>query len=133
MLKLRPRTNGQLSSVDQAFADDAADEALAAKLAESDGPLPFVPDESVPMLPPMPQQAVQRAPQPPPRPERPKETINVKDLMETLLEAWTNPSVRMWVDGADLCFEQVNLEKREKNTWRVGFSHVRTSSVKLLK
>ena len=131
MLKLRPRTNGQ-PEPQPAWEQADAEDKLAAKLAE-DGPLPFVPDDGIPVLPPMPQQAVQRAPQPPPRPERPKETINVKDLMETLLEAWTNPSVRMWVDGADLCFEQVNLEKREKNTWRVGFSHVRTSSVKLLK
>mgnify|MGYP001601063510 CR=1 FL=1 len=130
MLKLRPRTNGQ-SSMEQAEQDDAEDK-LAERLAE-DGPLPFVPDDQIPTLPPMPQPTVQRAPQQPQRPERPKETVNVKDLMETLLEAWTNPTVRMWVDGADLCFEQVNLEKREKNTWRVGFSHVRTSSVKLLK
>ena len=130
MLKLRQRPNGQPEQPQ--WEEDDAQDKLAEKLAESDGPLPFVPDD-IPTLPPMPQPTVQRAPQQPARPERPKETINVKDLMETLLEAWTNPTVRMWVDGADLCFEQVNLEKREKNTWKVGFSHVKTSSVKLLK
>ena len=125
MLKLRPRVNGQTEQ--PKWEQDDADDKLADKLASE--PPEFVPDD-IPTLPSMPQPAVQRAT---PQPQKPKETVNVKDLMETLLEAWTNPTVRMWVDGADLCFEQVNLEKRQKNTWKVGFSHVKTSSVKLLK
>lgn len=82
--------------------------------------------------------AVKPAPKPVPKPTpaakpAPRETIQVKELMETLLEAWTNPTVRMWVDGSDLCFEQVDEETRTKNSWRVGFSRVETSSVKLIK
>lgn len=124
-IKLKPRTNGDTSQP-KWEADDAMDQLQAiAKLAAEEPPKhngrevrDFVPE-------PLP---AAQAPKP-----KPRESVNVRELMETLLEAWTNPSVRMWVDGPDLCFEQVDDESRTKNTWRIGFSHVRTSSVRLIK
>lgn len=141
MLKLRPRTNGQPDrigpGVDQAFADDAADEALANRLADDDSPLP-VDEEKIPMLPPMPQQPVQRAPQTPQKPQKAPETVNARQLIETIVNAYMAVDadrITMFVDGRDIVIEQIVDEPtgRFRNAWRIGIAHMRTSTTKLLK
>jgi hypothetical protein len=114
-IKLKPRTNGQLEQ--PKWEQDDAEDKLAEKLASQD----------IPTLPPMATQDTRD------QRHKPKETVNVRELMETLLEAWTNPSVRMWVQDNDLCFEQVDMTERVKNSWVVRFAGIKTTSVKLIK
>lgn len=133
-IKLRPRTNGQ-TDTPKWEQDDELDK-LAKKLSDGDSDGIAATNDDIPMLPPMkppaePKRVVVEKPQPAPPPK----TVNVVELVETLIEAYTAPDVRMWIEGGTLCFEQVVREGGSlyKNQFRLKIASYETSSLKLIK
>ena len=126
MTKLRQRTNGDTSKPAWEEADDL--DRLADKLTDPGSILDDVMEE----VPPMATPKLERRP----APLAPKQkTINVKEMLDTLLQAYTANDVHMWVENNELCFEQIveNGGQLYKNSFRLKVASFVTSSVKLIK
>ena len=130
-VQLKPPTNGKL----QCEIDDELD-----KLAE------FIPDDTALPVDDLPApNALGRSDAVPasqpqlvsskcvPKPAKATQTVNVKALLEFMANAYTDndPNTSIYVDGREIVIEQ----KRDgmKHSWKIGLSHVRTYSVKLIK
>ena len=138
--QLKPCTNGDTAQ--PKWVQDDADDKLAERIASDPPPIPV--DDDIEFLPAQNasgRSEIKPASQPQPkasqcvqRPARATETINAKELIHTIVNAYMDAdsdNVSIFVDGSEIVIERkVN---GFKNSWRIGLSHVRTASVKLIK
>ena len=131
-IKLRPRSNGEPTK--PKWEQDDEDMALANKLAAAlESEVPDMPPMDVKPAKPAQRSDAVRSGSDKVRPEA--TPINVVDVIETILQAYTEPGVHMWIVGDTLCFEQVVKEDGElyKNQFRIQIASYKTGRVKLIK
>ena len=130
-VQLKPRSNGTPK-----WEQDDADDKLA-ELVASEAPLPV---DDLPAPNALGRSDALPASQPQlvsskcvPKPAKATQTVNVKALLEFMANAYTDddPNTSIYVEGREIVIEQ----KRDgmKHSWKIGLSHVRTYSVKLIK
>lgn len=130
-IKLKPRSSKNGTPATPQWEQDDAQDKLAEQLDKL-GPAPTesLASDVKPAV-----AAVKPAPAPPPVKQQ-QPTVNVKELLETLLAAYTAPDVHMWIEGAELCFEQIvdgDQGGLVKNMFRLKIANFTSSSVKLIK